>query len=92
MKDFEGKIAVVTGGASGIGNAVAKRFAQEGMRVVLADVEEPALDDAVVKLRQQDRRGKGGLDLWRSAAVPERGRPSSHPVRVFRDRVLEVNA
>jgi NAD(P)-dependent dehydrogenase (short-subunit alcohol dehydrogenase family) len=54
MKDFEGKVAVVTGGASGIGLAMASRFAQEGMKVVLADIEEPALEAAVTKLRQQE--------------------------------------
>lgn len=43
MKDFQGKIAVVTGAASGIGRALAEKSAQEGMKVVLADVEEQAL-------------------------------------------------
>ena len=43
MKELKGKVAVVTGAASGIGRAMAERFAQEGMRVVLADVEERAL-------------------------------------------------
>jgi NAD(P)-dependent dehydrogenase (short-subunit alcohol dehydrogenase family) len=46
MEDFSGKVAVVTGAASGIGRALAGRFAREGMRVVLADVEKGALDDA----------------------------------------------
>ena len=46
MKDFRGKIAVVTGAASGIGRALAERFAVEGMKVVLADVDEAALDEA----------------------------------------------
>src|SRR5947209_2108623 len=46
MKDLKGKVAVVTGAASGIGNAVATRCAQEGMRVVLADIEEGPLADA----------------------------------------------
>jgi NAD(P)-dependent dehydrogenase (short-subunit alcohol dehydrogenase family) len=43
MNDFQGRVAVVTGGASGIGKALAKAFLGEGMKVVLADVEEPAL-------------------------------------------------
>jgi len=37
---LDGKVAVVTGAASGIGAALSRRFASEGMRVVLADVEE----------------------------------------------------
>lgn len=43
MKEFKGKTAVVTGAASGIGRALAARCAREGMKVVLADVEEGAL-------------------------------------------------
>jgi NAD(P)-dependent dehydrogenase (short-subunit alcohol dehydrogenase family) len=44
MNDFKNKVAVVTGGASGIGRAMADRFAREGMRIVLADVEQAVLD------------------------------------------------
>ena len=54
MQDFEGKVAVITGGASGIGLAMATRFAQEGMKIVLGDVEAPALEAAVARLRQQE--------------------------------------
>ncbi len=43
MKEFQGKVAVVTGAASGIGRALAEHAAQEGMNVVLADIEEAAL-------------------------------------------------
>ena len=38
MQDFAGRVAVVTGGAGGIGQALGERFAAEGMKVVLADV------------------------------------------------------
>ena len=51
MKEFKGKVAVVTGAASGIGRAIAERCAQEGMNVVLADVEEPALVQTEQELR-----------------------------------------
>lgn len=47
MQDLVGKVAVVTGGASGIGHAMAGRFAREGMKLVLVDVEAGALAEAV---------------------------------------------
>lgn len=50
MDSFSGKTAVVTGAASGIGFALAERFASEGVRVVLADVEEAALEAAVKRI------------------------------------------
>jgi NAD(P)-dependent dehydrogenase (short-subunit alcohol dehydrogenase family) len=50
VEDFSGRVAVVTGGASGIGFALASAFAAEGMKVVLGDIEAPALDEAVGKL------------------------------------------
>lgn len=53
MRDFAGKVAVVTGAASGIGAATARRFAGEGMKLVLADIEEAALQKIVREL--QDR-------------------------------------
>jgi NAD(P)-dependent dehydrogenase (short-subunit alcohol dehydrogenase family) len=56
MKQFEGKTAVVTGAASGIGRALAERFAQARMQVVLADIEKDALDRAVHELEQHQHR------------------------------------
>jgi len=50
MQELNGRVAVVTGGASGIGFGLASAFAAEGMKVVVGDIEEPALDDAVAKL------------------------------------------
>ena len=50
MQELAGRVAVVTGAASGIGLATATRFAQEGMRVVLADIEHEALATAVAGL------------------------------------------
>jgi NAD(P)-dependent dehydrogenase (short-subunit alcohol dehydrogenase family) len=54
MQEFEGKVAVITGAASGMGRAFAERFAQEGMKVVLADVEEEPLENAVLELRRKE--------------------------------------
>lgn len=44
MTEFSGKTAVVTGGASGIGRGLAERFVREGMNVVIADIEQAALE------------------------------------------------
>ncbi len=50
MKDLAGRVAVVTGAASGIGKAMATSFAAEGMRVVLADIDAEALEVAHAEL------------------------------------------
>ena len=61
MRELKGKVAVVTGGASGIGRAMAERFAREGMKIVLADVEAEPLAKA------RDEIGRGGVE---AIAVP----------------------
>lgn len=53
MKQFEGKVAVITGGASGFGKEFARIGAQLGMKLVLADVQEDALDTAVAEFKGQ---------------------------------------
>jgi NAD(P)-dependent dehydrogenase (short-subunit alcohol dehydrogenase family) len=50
MQMVDGQVVVVTGGASGIGLALARNFGARGMAVVVADVEQAALDEAVTKL------------------------------------------
>ncbi len=59
MRDLAGRTAVVTGAASGMGRAFAERFAAEGMRVVLADVEREPLERAVAELRARGREVLG---------------------------------
>jgi NAD(P)-dependent dehydrogenase (short-subunit alcohol dehydrogenase family) len=50
VQELTGKVAVVTGGASGIGLALARRFGQAGMKLALADIERGALDAAAQEL------------------------------------------
>ncbi|CAG2145319.1 hypothetical protein LMG31506_03181 [Cupriavidus yeoncheonensis] len=53
MKQFEGRVAVITGGASGFGKEFARTGAALGMKLVLADVQQDALDAAVAELKAQ---------------------------------------
>jgi hypothetical protein len=48
--ELQGKVAVVTGAASGIGRALSERFLTEGMSVVMADIEEPVLEQQAAHL------------------------------------------
>jgi NAD(P)-dependent dehydrogenase (short-subunit alcohol dehydrogenase family) len=50
MQDLRGRVAVVTGGASGIGFAMVERFAREGMKLSLVDIEKGALEQAAGRL------------------------------------------
>ncbi|OGO23304.1 MAG: 3-oxoacyl-ACP reductase [Chloroflexi bacterium RBG_16_50_9] len=52
MKEFKGKVAVITGAASGIGFGLAERCAKEGMKVVLADVNEDTLQKAETDIKK----------------------------------------
>jgi NADP-dependent 3-hydroxy acid dehydrogenase YdfG len=52
MKDFKNKVAVITGAANGIGFGIAERCAQEGMKVVLAGINEENLQKAKERLEQ----------------------------------------
>ena len=70
MKEFKNRVAVVTGGASGIGRAMADRFAAAGMKVVLADVEESALRTAEADMRSQGATVLGVVtDVSKAEAV-----------------------
>ena len=65
MKEFKDRGAVVTGGASGIGLALVKACLAEGMKIVIADVEEKVLDSVVAEL------GDGVAGLKTDVSKPE---------------------
>jgi NAD(P)-dependent dehydrogenase (short-subunit alcohol dehydrogenase family) len=67
VEELAGKVAVVTGGASGIGLAMVRAFAAEGMQVVLADIEADALDEAVADLPE----GVAALPVVVDVSKPE---------------------
>lgn len=75
MLDLRGKVAFITGGASGIGLAMAKVFGREGMKVMLADIEAAAMAAAVEELRGLQVRAEGVVadvtsrDSLRNAAL-----------------------
>jgi NAD(P)-dependent dehydrogenase (short-subunit alcohol dehydrogenase family) len=53
VKDFAGRVAVITGGGGGIGRALAHAFAKRGMKIVIADVEAGPLESTARELREQ---------------------------------------
>jgi NAD(P)-dependent dehydrogenase (short-subunit alcohol dehydrogenase family) len=79
VEDLQGKVAVITGGASGIGRAVAQRAAAEGMKIVLGDIEEGPLEKVV------DDLGTAGAEaIGVRTDVADRA-----SVEALRDRALD---
>jgi len=68
MRQLRGKVAVITGGAAGIGKAIATRFAEEGMKLVLADLNSRALDETTHEIRS---RGADVLGVKTDVSKPE---------------------
>ncbi len=56
MRELAGRVAVVTGGGSGIGWGICRRLAQEGMQLAVADVDLPAAEKACAELRERGAR------------------------------------
>jgi NAD(P)-dependent dehydrogenase (short-subunit alcohol dehydrogenase family) len=79
VEDLQGKVAVITGGASGIGRAVAQRAAAEGMKIVLGDIEEGPLEKVV-----DDLGAAGAEAIGVRTDVADRA-----SVEALRDRALD---
>lgn len=79
MKELNGKVAAVTGAASGLGRAMALAFAREGMHVALADVDENGLNET------QEAAKKSGARTTTLRVDVSRG----EQVEAFRDRALK---
>jgi NAD(P)-dependent dehydrogenase (short-subunit alcohol dehydrogenase family) len=72
MENLAGKVAVITGGASGIGFATAKALADKGVKIVIADIEAKALEQAVKTLSLEGAKVEGVVcDVASLAAVQQ---------------------
>ncbi|MGI9276082.1 MAG: SDR family NAD(P)-dependent oxidoreductase [Endozoicomonas sp.] len=82
MKDFNNKVAVITGGASGVGKAIAQLLAKEGARIVVSDIEATALGKTVDEMQaegfdcmghQADVTSEESMNALAKAAVDKYG-------------------
>ena len=72
MKHFINKVAVITGGASGLGRAIGRRLAKEGVKIMLADVEEQTLNDTVSSFKDEGYDVRGHIcDVANRQSVEE---------------------
>jgi len=70
MFDLEGRVAIVTGGAQGIGRAIALNLAEGGASIVLTDTQRPKLDEVAKEI--EDKGGKAigfGVDVTDLEAI-----------------------
>lgn len=74
MRRFEGKVAIVTGGSSGIGEATVARLASEGAKVMIADINEAAQPPAGTLFQRTDVSSQEDVDAVVSRTVQEWGR------------------
>ena len=85
IKEFEGKVALITGGASGIGLGLAKAFAKRGMKLVLADINKEALDKVS---KEFNEKNVDVLSVITDVSDPEQ---VAHLAKVSYERFGHVN-
>src|SRR5262245_9916296 len=73
MTQLDGRVAIITGAASGIGKEIAKRFATEGATVVIADLQMPAAEAAAAEIKRDAGIAMGGAMGVSSEAAVEAG-------------------
>ncbi len=78
MQDFKGRVAVVTGGGSGLGRAMALTFANQGMHIAIADVDVAAADAVAAEIR-----AKGVKATTANVDVTDRAQMGAFADRVF---------
>ena len=69
MEELAGKVAVITGGAGGIGRALAEQFLSAGMKVMLGDLDEARLDEAANELRDQGEVATCAVDVTEQSSM-----------------------
>ena len=72
MQDFNNKVAVITGGASGVGRALATQLAEQGAKVLISDIEAQALEQTVTRLRETGAECSGQVaDVGDAASMQQ---------------------
>ena len=80
MRELKGSTAVITGGASGIGFATARSLARQGVKLVLADIEQKRLGEAVAALEADGAEVAGVVtDVADKSSVERLAEPAAAP-------------